>query len=146
MHAGYVTQIRNSEGQNGYVCYDDTLTHAPGVADGSVYLARIDPTVYPYSQAVYIDTKMDSHINPRAGAQQRRLHGRDPRAVLGVRVALRVPRCEAAQRAGTTASIGTASFPLPHTHGVYQARYYVHGHVTAVSAPFSPATSPRRRP
>ncbi len=64
MHAGYVTQIRNSEGQNGYVFYDDTLTHASGVADGSVYLARIDPTVYPYSQAVYIDTTMDSHINP----------------------------------------------------------------------------------
>ena len=64
MHAGYVTQIRNSQGQNGYVFYDDTLTRAPGVADGSVYLARIDPTVYPYSQAVYIDTRMDSHINP----------------------------------------------------------------------------------
>lgn len=64
MHAGYVTQIRNSQGQNGYVFFDDTLTHAPGVADGSVYLGRIDPTVYPYSQAVYIDTTMDSHINP----------------------------------------------------------------------------------
>jgi pectin methylesterase-like acyl-CoA thioesterase len=64
MHAGYVTQVRNSEGQNGYVFYDDTLTSAPGVADGSVYLARIDPTVYPYSQAVYIDTTMDSGVNP----------------------------------------------------------------------------------
>jgi pectin methylesterase-like acyl-CoA thioesterase len=50
MHAGYVTQIRNGEGQNGYVSYDDTLTRAAGVADGSVYLARIDPTVYPYSR------------------------------------------------------------------------------------------------
>jgi hypothetical protein len=59
-----LTQIRNSQGQNGYVFYDDTLTHAAGVADGSVYLARIDPTVYPYSQAVYIDTTMDSHVNP----------------------------------------------------------------------------------
>lgn len=64
MHAGYVTQVRNYEGQNGYVFYKDTLTRAPGVADGSVYLGRIDPTVYPYSQAVYIDTAMDSHINP----------------------------------------------------------------------------------
>jgi pectin methylesterase-like acyl-CoA thioesterase len=63
-HAGYVTQVRNGEGQHGYVFYDDTLTRAPGVADGSAYLGRIDPTVYPYSQAVYIDTKMDSHINP----------------------------------------------------------------------------------
>jgi pectin methylesterase-like acyl-CoA thioesterase len=64
MHAGYVTQIRNGEGQNGYVFYDDTLTAAPGVADGSVYLARIDPTVYPYSQAVYIDTTMGPDISP----------------------------------------------------------------------------------
>jgi pectin methylesterase-like acyl-CoA thioesterase len=64
MHAGYVTQIRNSQGQNGYVFYDDTLTAAPGVADGSVYLARIDPTVYPYSQAVYIDTTMGPDISP----------------------------------------------------------------------------------
>jgi pectin methylesterase-like acyl-CoA thioesterase len=72
MHAGYVTQIRNSQGQNGYVFFDDTLTHAPGVADGSVYLGRIDPTVYPYSQAVYIDTTMDTHINPAGWLPARR--------------------------------------------------------------------------
>jgi len=65
MHAGYVTQVRNPAGQIGYVFYDDTLTRAPSVADGSVYLGRIDPTVYPYSQVVYIDTRMDaSEINP----------------------------------------------------------------------------------
>jgi pectin methylesterase-like acyl-CoA thioesterase len=64
MHAGYVAQVRNGAGEHGYVFYDDTLTRATGVADGSVYLARIDPTVYPYSQAVYIDTKMDADINP----------------------------------------------------------------------------------
>ncbi|MGD0699525.1 MAG: pectinesterase family protein [Trebonia sp.] len=40
MHAGYVAQLRNSEGQKGYVFYDDTLLQAPGVAAGSVYLAR----------------------------------------------------------------------------------------------------------
>jgi pectin methylesterase-like acyl-CoA thioesterase len=62
--AGYVTQVRNPAGQYGYVFYQDTLTAAPGVADGSVYLGRIDPTVYPYSQAVYIDTKMGPQINP----------------------------------------------------------------------------------
>jgi pectin methylesterase-like acyl-CoA thioesterase len=61
--AGYVTQVRNVAGQNGYVFYADTLTAAPGVADGSVYLGRIDPTVYPYSQAVYIDTEMGAQIN-----------------------------------------------------------------------------------
>ena len=64
MHAGYVSQVRNPEGQKGYVFYDDTLIAAPGVADGSVYLGRIDPTVYPYSQSVFIDTKMGSQINP----------------------------------------------------------------------------------
>jgi pectin methylesterase-like acyl-CoA thioesterase len=62
--AGYITQVRNPAGQNGYVFYADTLTAAPGVADGSVYLGRIDPTVYPYSQAVYIDTEMGAQINP----------------------------------------------------------------------------------
>jgi pectin methylesterase-like acyl-CoA thioesterase len=64
MHAGYVSQVRNPSGENGYVFYDDTLTAAPGVADGSVYLARIDPTVYPYSQVVYIDTRMGTQISP----------------------------------------------------------------------------------
>jgi pectin methylesterase-like acyl-CoA thioesterase len=206
MHAGYITQIRNSEGRNGYVFYDDTLTHAPGVADGSVYLARIDPTVYPYSQAVYIDTTMDSHINPAGwllnnadctaathvqfweygsvnlqgqpiDTSQRLACSRqltaaqaaqwsDPAFVLGGWVpatvnattsgtsvdvnwsapaghsardvialcAVHAPRCEAAQRVGTTATIGTASFALPPGHGAYQVRYYAHGHVTAVSA------------
>jgi pectin methylesterase-like acyl-CoA thioesterase len=63
-HAGYVSQVRNPQGQFGYVFYKDTLTAAPGVADGSVYLARIDPTVYPYSQDVYIDSRMGPQINP----------------------------------------------------------------------------------
>lgn len=209
MHAGYVTQIRNGQGQKGYVFFDDTLTHAPGVADGSVYLARIDPTVYPYSQAVYIDTKMDSHINPAgwllnnadcpaathvrfweygsvnlqgqsvdtsqrlACSQQltaaQAAQWSDPAFVLGGWVpstvnvttgettvdvdwsapaghsaldviavcAVHAPRCVAAQRAGTTASLGTASFALPDGHGPYQVRYYSRGHVTAVSAAFS---------
>ena len=210
MHAGYVTQIRNPAGQNGYVFFDDTLTRAPGVADGSVYLGRIDPTVYPYSQAVYIDTKMDSHINPAGwllnnadcstgGAHLQfweygsmNLQGQpvdtsqrlacsrqltaaeaaqwsDPAFVLGGWVpstvnatvagttvdanwsappghsatdvialcAVRTPWCVAAQRAGTTASIGTASFPLPRAPGAYQVRYYANGHLAAVSAPIT---------
>jgi pectin methylesterase-like acyl-CoA thioesterase len=212
MHAGYVTQVRNSQGQNGYVFYDDTLTHAAGVADGSVYLARIDPTVYPYSQAVYIDTTMDSHVNPAGwllnnadcpaaahvqfweygsvtpqgqpvDTSQRLACSRqltaaqaaqwsDPAFVLGGWVpptvnaavnagtagttvdvdwsapaghsaadvialcAVRARRCQSAQRVGTAASIGTASFPPPG-HGAYQVRYYARGRVTAVSAAFS---------
>ena len=214
MHAGYVTQIRNAEGQHGYVFYDDTLTHAPGVADGSVYLGRIDPTVYPYSQAVYIDTKMDSHINPAGwllnnadcsaathvqfweygsvnpqgqpvDTSQRLACSRqltaaeaaqwsDPAFVLGgwvpatvnatiagssVAVNWSAPaghsagdvaalcfvhaaRCVAAERVGATASLGTASLPVPPGRGVYEVRYYAHGHVTAVSAPLTGGQRP----
>jgi pectin methylesterase-like acyl-CoA thioesterase len=64
MHAGYVSQVRNPAGQHGYVFYRDTLLAAPGVADGSVYLGRIDPTVYPYSQSVFIDTRMGPQVSP----------------------------------------------------------------------------------
>lgn len=214
MHAGYVTQIRSGQGQNGYVFYDDALTRAPGVADGSVYLGRIDPTVFPFSQAVYIDTKMDSHINPagfllnNAGCPaathvrfweygSTNLQGQpvdtsqrlacsaqltaaqaaqwsDPAFVLGGWVpatvnatagpttvdvnwsapaghsasdviALCVARtlgCVAAQRVGTTASTGTASFPLPHGPVPYQVRYFANGHVTAVSAPVTTGATP----
>jgi pectin methylesterase-like acyl-CoA thioesterase len=216
MHAGYVTQIRNSQGRSGYVFYRDTLTSAPGVADGSVYLGRIDPTVYPYSQAVYIDTTMGSSINPagwllnnascpaaphvqfweygsvtpqgqpvdtsqRLSCSQQLAAAQaaqwsDPAFVLGGWVpatvnatvntgaagttvdvnwsapaghsaadvialcAMRSFRCVAARRVGTTASLGTASLPLPrdsahHDKGPYQVRYYANGRVTAVSAP-----------
>lgn len=64
MHAGYVSQVRNPAGRRGYVFYRDTLLAAPGVADGSVYLGRIDPTAYPYSQSVFIDTRMGPQISP----------------------------------------------------------------------------------
>ena len=209
--AGYVTQVRNGVGQYGYVFYDDTLTSAPGVADGSVYLGRIDPTVYPYSQAVYIDTRMGPQINPAgwllnnadcsAGANlqfweygstdlsgqpvdtsqrlpcSRQLTAAqaaqwsDPAFVLGgwvpatinvavtgasVSVNWSAPpghaatdvialcrvhglRCAAVQSVGTTATSGTASFPLPPFPGIYQVRYYANGHITASSAAFSVA-------
>ena len=39
-----------------------------------------------------------------------------------------------ARHVGTTASTGTASFPLPQALGEYQVRSYAAGHVTAVSA------------
>jgi pectin methylesterase-like acyl-CoA thioesterase len=206
LRAGYVTQVRNSGGQHGYVFYRDTLTAAPGVADGSVYLGRIDPTVYPDSQAVYLGTTMGPQISPAgwllnnadctAGTQlsfweygstapaggpvdtsqrlpcSRQLSAgeaaqwSDPAFVLngwapatvnaavsGTAVdvhwsapaghsaadvialcAARGPRCAAAQRAGTTASTGTASFPLPSVPGRYRVRYLAGGRVTATSA------------
>lgn len=59
---GYYTQIRNGQGQNGYVFLKCNLTAASGVT-GS-YLARIDPTVFPYSQVVYIQSAMGSQIIP----------------------------------------------------------------------------------
>ena len=59
---GYYTQIRNGQGQSGNVFVNCWLTSAPGVT--GVYLSRIDPVVFPYSQVVYINTAMDNHIIP----------------------------------------------------------------------------------
>lgn len=64
LHAGYVTQVRNDATHPGYVFLRDRLTAADSVAAGSVYLGRIDPTVYPSSQAVFIDTAMGPQIAP----------------------------------------------------------------------------------
>jgi len=49
--------------------------------------------------------------------------------------AVHAHRCAAARRVGTTASTGTARFPLPRDHSIHQVRYYAKGLVTAVSAP-----------
>lgn len=62
LNAGYVTQVRNDADHPGYVFLHDRLTADPSVAAGSVYLGRIDPTVYPYSQAYFIDTAMGPQI------------------------------------------------------------------------------------
>lgn len=64
MHAGYITQVRNDATHPGYVFLRDKFTAAAGVADGSVYLGRIDPKVYPASQAVFIDSQLGPHIAP----------------------------------------------------------------------------------
>ncbi len=60
---GYYTQIRNGQGVNGDVFVNCRLTRADDSITGS-YLARIDPTVFPYSQVVYINTAMGPHIRP----------------------------------------------------------------------------------
>jgi pectin methylesterase-like acyl-CoA thioesterase len=59
---GYYTQIRNGQGQNGNVYLNCKLTAAAGVT--GMYLGRIDPTVFPYSQVVYLNSAMGSHIVP----------------------------------------------------------------------------------
>lgn len=64
MHAGYITQVRNDATHPGYVFLRDRFTAAAGVADASVYLGRIDPNVYPYSQAVFIDATLGPAIAP----------------------------------------------------------------------------------
>ncbi len=59
---GYYTQIRNGQGQNGYVFVNCRLTAADGVT--GMYLARIDPTVFPYSQVIFINTTMGPQVLP----------------------------------------------------------------------------------
>ena len=59
---GFYTQIRNVQGQNGNVFVNSKLTSPEGVT--GMYLARIDPTVFPFSQVVYIDCAMGPHIIP----------------------------------------------------------------------------------
>jgi pectin methylesterase-like acyl-CoA thioesterase len=60
----YYTQIRNGAGKSGYVFVNSRLTAAPGVT--GAYLTRIDPDQFPYSQVVFIDSVMGSHVRPEA--------------------------------------------------------------------------------
>ncbi len=64
LHAGYVTQVRNDAGHPGYVFLRDRLTADDTMAPGSVWLGRIDPDVFPYSQVAFIDTAMGPQIAP----------------------------------------------------------------------------------
>jgi pectin methylesterase-like acyl-CoA thioesterase len=57
---GFYAQVRSDQGRSGNVYVNCRLTGAPGVS--GVYLARIDPIVFPYSQVVFINCAMDSHI------------------------------------------------------------------------------------
>ena len=59
---GYFTQIRNGQGQPGNVYVNCRLTGPPDVS--GMYLARIDPTVFPYSQVIFINTAMGPQIAP----------------------------------------------------------------------------------
>jgi pectin methylesterase-like acyl-CoA thioesterase len=59
---GFYTQIRNVSGKNGNVYVNCRLTAPAGVTGG--WLGRIDPTVFPFSQVVYINTQMGTQITP----------------------------------------------------------------------------------
>ena len=58
--SGYYTQIRNTQTQNGMVFVNSRLSAPDGVT--GMYLARIDPTVFPYSQVAFINSTMGPHI------------------------------------------------------------------------------------
>ena len=64
LHAGYYAQIRNPQAVHGNVYLNCVLTRAPDLADDTAYLGRIDPSVFPYSEVVYINSAMDAHIKP----------------------------------------------------------------------------------
>ncbi|MBV9083937.1 MAG: hypothetical protein JOZ62_14765, partial [Acidobacteriaceae bacterium] len=64
LNPAYYAQVRNPQGVHGFIFVNCVLSRAPTVPDASSYLARIDPTVFPYSEVVYINTAMDAHINP----------------------------------------------------------------------------------
>lgn len=58
--SGYICQTRNPAGQCGAVFLDCKLTRAEGVT--KVYLARIDPGVFPDSAVAFVNCAMDAHI------------------------------------------------------------------------------------
>lgn len=62
VNPGFYTQIRNGQNGVGNVYVNCRLTSAANVT--GVYLARIDPTVFPYSQVVFINCAMGPHVLP----------------------------------------------------------------------------------
>jgi pectin methylesterase-like acyl-CoA thioesterase len=62
LHAGYYAQIRNAQSARGNVYVNCALTRAPTLADESVYLGRIDPGVFPFSEVMFINSAMGPHV------------------------------------------------------------------------------------
>lgn len=62
LNPGYYTQIRNSQGTVGNVYVNCRLTGTDGLS--GIWLSRIDPNVFPFSQVVFINCAMGRHINP----------------------------------------------------------------------------------
>ena len=58
----YYVQARTPQNQPGFIYVNCRLSGAPGVT--GTFLARIDPTVFPDSQVVYINSAMGSQIAP----------------------------------------------------------------------------------
>jgi Pectinesterase/Bacterial Ig-like domain len=64
--ADVLAQIRNTQTTHGNVYLRCRLTGPDLQASDTAFLARIDPGQFPFSQVIYIDCAMDSHI-PAAG-------------------------------------------------------------------------------
>jgi hypothetical protein len=62
VNRGYLVQVRNGQAGRGFVFVECVLTGEAGAA--GTYLGRIDPGVFPYSEAVFIDCRMGPHIHP----------------------------------------------------------------------------------
>ena len=59
---GYLSQIRNSAANHGFVYVDCRLTSIPGSTGN--FLARIDPSAFPDSEVVWINCSMGGFISP----------------------------------------------------------------------------------
>src|SRR5205823_4451557 len=62
LHAGYDSMVRNDQPIHGNVYVGNRLTRDPGVPANSVYLSRIEPLRFPYSEAVFVNNAMDAHM------------------------------------------------------------------------------------
>ena len=62
LHEGYYNQVRNIDNGPGNIFVRVRLTRAPEVPDDSVFLARAELSRFPTSQAVFVDSAMDSHV------------------------------------------------------------------------------------
>ena len=69
-NGGYVLQARTvSAADKGFVFLNSSLTRGPGplghtVADGATWLARSGGSVSYFDNIVFVNTRMDAHINP----------------------------------------------------------------------------------
>ena len=58
----FYVQARTLQNQPGFVYVNSRLSGNPGVT--GTFLARIDPTVFPFSQVVYINSAMGPQVSP----------------------------------------------------------------------------------
>lgn len=69
-NGGYILQARTvAAADKGFVFLNSSLTRGPGplghtVADGATWLARSGGSVSYYDNIVFVNTRMDAHINP----------------------------------------------------------------------------------